>query len=114
TDLVTTMRQDTDEIYRRLDDAQTELQRVTSHVNMLFRDRRAHTRIARLMEIKARMSREAWGLSMDASDLACTEVMALRTQVVAQRSEFTELWEADHKRQTQMTKALKLMKTLQT
>ncbi|GKA66638.1 hypothetical protein Tco_0766446 [Tanacetum coccineum] len=91
TDLVTTMRQDTYEIYGRMDDAQTERQMVTSQVNMLVRDRRAHARTAKLMEIKARMSREAWGRSMDASDLACTKVMALRTQVVAQRSEITEL-----------------------
>ncbi|GKG47368.1 hypothetical protein Tco_0506853, partial [Tanacetum coccineum] len=28
--------------------------------------------------------------SMDASDLTCTEVMALRTQVVAQQSEIAE------------------------
>ncbi|GKB06806.1 putative reverse transcriptase domain-containing protein [Tanacetum coccineum] len=75
TDLVTTVRQDTDEIYGRLDNAQTELQMVTSRVNMLFRDRRAHSRTARLMEIEVRMSREAWGWSMDASDLACTEAM---------------------------------------
>ncbi|GKE32077.1 hypothetical protein Tco_1451399 [Tanacetum coccineum] len=91
TDLVTTMRQDTYEIYGRMDDAQTERQMVTSRVNMLVRDRRAHARTAKLMEIKARMSREAWGRSMDVSDLACTKVMALRTQVVAQRSEITEL-----------------------
>ncbi|GKD87840.1 hypothetical protein Tco_1358994 [Tanacetum coccineum] len=83
TDLVTTVRQDIDEIYGRLDDAQTELQMVTSRVNMLVRDRRAHARTARLIEIEARMSREAWGWSMDASDLSGTEVMALRTPVVA-------------------------------
>ncbi|GJW41311.1 hypothetical protein Tco_0067156 [Tanacetum coccineum] len=82
---------DTYEIYGRMDDAQTERQMVTSRVNMLVKDRRAHARTARLIEIKARMSREAWGRSMDASDLACTEVMALRTQVVAQWSEITEL-----------------------
>ncbi|GJX01330.1 hypothetical protein Tco_0185243 [Tanacetum coccineum] len=113
-DLVTTVRQDTDEIYGRLDDAQTERQMVTSRVNMLVKDRRAHSRTARLMEIEARMSREAWGWSMDASDLTCTEVMALCTQVVAQQSEITELRAADHMRQTQLTKALKLMKTLHT
>ncbi|GJZ62345.1 hypothetical protein Tco_0618482 [Tanacetum coccineum] len=97
-----------------VDDAQTERQMVTGRVNMLFRDRRAHARTARLMEIEARMSREAWGRSMDASDLACTEVMALRTQVVAQRSEIAELQAADRRRQTQFTEALKLLKTLQT
>ncbi|GJY76904.1 hypothetical protein Tco_0482020 [Tanacetum coccineum] len=114
TDLVTTIRQDTNKIYGRLDDAQTERQMVTGRVNILFRDRRAYARITRLMEIEARMSREAWGLSMDASDLARTEVMALRTQVVAQRSEIAELRAADRRRQTQLTKALNLLKTLKT
>ncbi|GKF32661.1 hypothetical protein Tco_0102459, partial [Tanacetum coccineum] len=33
-------------------------------------DRRAHAHTTRLMETEARMSREAWGRSMDASDLA--------------------------------------------
>ncbi|GJZ35511.1 hypothetical protein Tco_0581328 [Tanacetum coccineum] len=52
--------------------------------------------------------------SMDASDLACTEVIALRTQVVTQWSEIAELRAAGRKRQTRLTEALKLMKTLQT
>ncbi|GJU71179.1 hypothetical protein Tco_1262584 [Tanacetum coccineum] len=69
TDLVMTVRQDTDEVYGRLDDAYTERQMVTSQVNMLVRDRRAHARTTRLMEIEARMSREAWGWFMDASDV---------------------------------------------
>ncbi|GJR42220.1 hypothetical protein Tco_1310323 [Tanacetum coccineum] len=43
----------------------------------------AHARTALLMEREARMSREAWGRSMDASDLARTEVMSLRTTVLA-------------------------------
>ncbi|GJW19831.1 putative reverse transcriptase domain-containing protein [Tanacetum coccineum] len=76
--------------------------------------RRAHARIARLIEIEARMSREAWGRSMDASDLAYTEVMTLCTQVVAQWSEIAELRGADRRRQTHFTEALKLLKTLQT
>ncbi|GKF08683.1 hypothetical protein Tco_0042907, partial [Tanacetum coccineum] len=66
TDLVITVRQDTDEIYGRLDDAQIERQMVTSRVNMLVRDRRVHARTARLIEIEARMSQETWGRSMDA------------------------------------------------
>ncbi|GJV44742.1 hypothetical protein Tco_1429278 [Tanacetum coccineum] len=60
------------------------------------------------------MSREDWGWSMDASYLACTEVMTLRTQVVAQRSEIADLRTAERRRQTRFTEALKLMKTLQT
>ncbi|GJY02773.1 hypothetical protein Tco_0360925 [Tanacetum coccineum] len=69
----TRVRQDTDEIYTRLDDEQSGRQLLAGRLNMLFRDRRAHARTARLMETEARMSREAWGRSMDASDLARAE-----------------------------------------
>ncbi|GJQ97259.1 hypothetical protein Tco_0008398 [Tanacetum coccineum] len=60
TDFVTTVRQDTDEIYRRLDDAQDD----------------------RLMESEARLSREACVQSMDISDTARseTQVTALQSQ----------------------------------
>ncbi|GJW01752.1 putative reverse transcriptase domain-containing protein [Tanacetum coccineum] len=53
TNFVTTVRQDTYEIYVRLGEAQDERE--------------------------AKLSREAWGWSMDASDLARSEVMALHT-----------------------------------
>ncbi|GJU91528.1 hypothetical protein Tco_1303951 [Tanacetum coccineum] len=124
----TRVRQDTDEIYTRLDDEQSGRQLLAGRLNMLFRDRRAHARTARLMETEARMSREAWGRSMDASDLARAEVMSLRTTVLAQQSQIrelqsadrrrqtviTEMLAADHRRQKQLTEALKLIKRLQT
>nr|GEW63678.1 hypothetical protein [Tanacetum cinerariifolium] len=81
------VRQDTDEIYMRLDDKQTERQLLAGRLNMLFRDRRAHAYIRHLMETEARMSREAWVRSTDASDLIRGEVMSLRTTVL----EITEL-----------------------
>ncbi|GJU52291.1 hypothetical protein Tco_1226005 [Tanacetum coccineum] len=93
--------QDTNEIYTRLDDEQSRRQLLAGRLNMLFRDRRAHARTARLMETKARLSREAWGRSMDANDLARAEVMSLRTTVLAQQSEIRELQSAD-RLQTQM------------
>ncbi|GKE34619.1 hypothetical protein Tco_1453941, partial [Tanacetum coccineum] len=74
TNFVTTVRQDTDEIYGR-----------------------SHARIARLMKGKARASREAWVQSMDASDMACFEVSALWTTVLAQQTEIRDLRAADHK-----------------
>ncbi|GJY27267.1 hypothetical protein Tco_0401993 [Tanacetum coccineum] len=77
----TRVRQDTNEIYVRLDDEQTERQLMAGRLNMLYRDRRTHARTALLMEKEARMSRGAWGRSMDASDLARSEVMSLRTTV---------------------------------
>ncbi|GJV04463.1 hypothetical protein Tco_1338032 [Tanacetum coccineum] len=61
TEFTTRVRQDTDKIYTRLDDEQSERQLMAGRLNMLYRDRRAHAHTARLMEAKARMSREAWG-----------------------------------------------------
>ncbi|GKF99293.1 hypothetical protein Tco_0298076, partial [Tanacetum coccineum] len=89
TKFTTRVSQDTDEIYTRLDDEQTERQLMVGQLNMLYRDRRAHARIALLMEREARMSQEAWGRSMDASDLVRLEVMSLRTTVLGQQAVIT-------------------------
>ncbi|GKF17663.1 hypothetical protein Tco_0062581, partial [Tanacetum coccineum] len=108
TEFTTRVRQDTNEIYTR--------------------DRRAHARTALLMKREARMSREAWGRSMDASDLARSEVMSLCTTVLGQQAVITELQAADRRRQAVITellatdrrrqaqfiKALLLLKALQT
>ncbi|GJR32835.1 hypothetical protein Tco_1109067 [Tanacetum coccineum] len=75
----TRVRQDTDEVYTRLDDEQSQRQLLAGRLNMLFRDRRAHAYTRHQMETEARLSREAWRRSMDASDLARGEVMSLRT-----------------------------------
>nr|GEW53203.1 putative reverse transcriptase domain-containing protein [Tanacetum cinerariifolium] len=61
----TRVRQDTDKIYTRLDDEQTERQLLAGRLNMLFRDRRAHVYTRQLMETEARMSREAWEINRD-------------------------------------------------
>ncbi|GKE62941.1 hypothetical protein Tco_1513308, partial [Tanacetum coccineum] len=95
TEFETRVRQDTDEICTRLDDEQTRRQLLAGWLNMLFRDRRAHARIARPMETEARMSGEAWGRSMDASDLVRADIMSLRTTMLAQQSEIRELQLAD-------------------
>nr|GFA84203.1 hypothetical protein [Tanacetum cinerariifolium] len=65
----TKVRQDTKEIYMRLDDEQSERQLLAGRLNMLFRDRCAYAYTRHLMETEARMSREAWVRSTDASDL---------------------------------------------
>ncbi|GKC07527.1 reverse transcriptase domain-containing protein [Tanacetum coccineum] len=61
TEFATRVRQDTDDIYVRLDDEQTKRQLMAGLLIMLYRDRRVHARTALLMEREARMSREAWG-----------------------------------------------------
>ncbi|GKE71842.1 hypothetical protein Tco_1529914, partial [Tanacetum coccineum] len=50
TEFATRVRQDTDEIYMRLDDEQTKRQLMAGQLNMLYRDRRAHARTGLLME----------------------------------------------------------------
>ncbi|GJV47360.1 hypothetical protein Tco_1437572 [Tanacetum coccineum] len=102
----TRVRQDTDEIYVRLDDEQTERQLMAGRLNMLYMDRHAHARTTLLMEREARMSQEAWGRSMDVSDLACSEVMLLRTTILGQQAVITELQAADRRRQAAITELL--------
>nr|GFB41181.1 hypothetical protein [Tanacetum cinerariifolium] len=67
-DFVTIVRQDTDEIYRRLDDVQDDGLLMSGQLNSLRRDRRSHARTPRLMKIEAISSCEAWVQSMDVSD----------------------------------------------
>nr|GEZ38945.1 hypothetical protein [Tanacetum cinerariifolium] len=104
----TRVRQDTDEIYMRLDDEQTERQLLAGRLNMLFMDRRAHAYTRQLMEKEGRMSREAWVRATDASDLVHGEVMSLRTTVLGQMSEIRELQAADRRRQTVILELLRI------
>nr|GEW80696.1 hypothetical protein [Tanacetum cinerariifolium] len=55
-DFVTTVRQDTDETYGRLKDAQDDRLLMSDQLNLLCRDRRSHARTARLMESEAEAS----------------------------------------------------------
>ncbi|GJV06817.1 hypothetical protein Tco_1344473 [Tanacetum coccineum] len=103
TEFSTRVRQDTNGIYVRLNDEQTERQLMAGRLNMLYRDRHA-------------------------SDLARLEVMSLCTTVLGQQAVITELQAADRRRQVAITKllpadrrrqaqfieALKLLKRLQT
>nr|GEX48150.1 hypothetical protein [Tanacetum cinerariifolium] len=97
-------------------EAQDDRSQLRGRVNLLYRDRHVHRHLAVMVEREARMAREAWGLSMDASDNAHSDVMSLRTTLVAQHTlildlqaadrrrqgAIKELLAADHKRQTQM------------
>ncbi|GJX91337.1 hypothetical protein Tco_0344663 [Tanacetum coccineum] len=99
TNFVTTVRQDTNEIYGRLDEALDARAVLSGRLNLLQRDRCSHSYTALLMEREARLSRETWGRSMDASDTACFEVRALRTTVLAQQTEIGALRAADRAQQ---------------
>nr|GFC62779.1 hypothetical protein [Tanacetum cinerariifolium] len=78
----TDTEQDTEEIYMRLDDEQSERQLLAGLLNMLFRDRHA-------------------------SDLVRGEVMSLRTTVLSQMTEIRELHAADRRRQIVISEMLK-------
>ncbi|GJX16132.1 hypothetical protein Tco_0216964 [Tanacetum coccineum] len=97
TDFVTTVRQDTYEIYVRLDHAQSDRSLMTGQLNVLHRDRRYHANTALLVEREAGVAREAWAQSMDASHRARYEVMTLRTTVSALQTENGELRAAYHR-----------------
>nr|GFB91910.1 hypothetical protein [Tanacetum cinerariifolium]GFB91925.1 hypothetical protein [Tanacetum cinerariifolium] len=100
--------QDKKEIYMRLDDEHSERHLLAGRLNMLFRDRRAHAYTRHLMETEARLSREAWVRSTDASDLVHGEVMSIRTTVSGQMTKIRELHAADRRRQTVISEMLRV------
>nr|GEX10998.1 putative reverse transcriptase domain-containing protein [Tanacetum cinerariifolium] len=87
---------------------------MSGQLNLLCRDRRFHARMARLIESKARASREAWVQSIDASDTTCSKVRALHTIVLAHQIEIGDLRAVDRRRQAHLIEALTLLRTLQT
>ncbi|GJT47562.1 hypothetical protein Tco_0956277 [Tanacetum coccineum] len=100
TDFVTNVRHDTNEIYVRLDDAQSDRSLMTGQLNVLRKDRRYHANTALLVEREAMVAQEEWAQSMDASHRVRYEVMTLRTRVSALKTENGELRAADRIRQT--------------
>ncbi|GJZ83164.1 hypothetical protein Tco_0648337 [Tanacetum coccineum] len=95
----TRVRQDTDEIYTRLDNEQSGRQLLTSQLNMLFRDRRAH---AQVMSLRTTMFAQQ------------SQIRELQSADRRRQTVITEMLAADHRRQKQLTEALKLIKRLQT
>nr|GEX74638.1 hypothetical protein [Tanacetum cinerariifolium] len=115
-------------MYGMMEEDQDDQSQLRGRVNILYRNRPVHQHLTVMVEREARMACEAWGLSMDASDNARSNVMSLRTTLVAQHAlilylqaadrrrqgAIKELLAADHKRHVQLTKALKLLKGLHT
>ncbi|GJT46146.1 hypothetical protein Tco_0954861 [Tanacetum coccineum] len=83
TDLATIVEEETTSMYGIMEDAQDDRSQLRGRVNLLYRDRPVHRRLAVMIEREAKMAREAWGLSMDSSDYARSDVMSLHTTVVA-------------------------------
>ncbi|GJR54041.1 putative reverse transcriptase domain-containing protein [Tanacetum coccineum] len=103
TDLATIVEEETTIMYGIMEDAQDDWSQLRGRVNLLYRDRPVYRRLAVMIEREAKMSHKAWGLSMDASEYARSDVMSFCTMVVAQSALISELQSADHRRQrTQM------------
>ncbi|GJZ41741.1 hypothetical protein Tco_0588627 [Tanacetum coccineum] len=86
-----------DEIVETLQGAPCQRHLLAGQLNMLFRDRRAHAYTRHQMETEARLFREAWRRSMDASDLAGGEAVISEMLKADQRrsAEMRELRTAD-------------------
>nr|GEW01282.1 reverse transcriptase domain-containing protein [Tanacetum cinerariifolium] len=111
----TRVRRDTNEIYSRLNDEQSERQLLAGRLNMLIKKRRVHSYTCHLMETEAWLSREAWVQSVDASDLAHGKVMSVCTTILDHRrsAEIRGLRTADRTQQQHLIQTLTVMHTLQ-
>ncbi|GKD15665.1 hypothetical protein Tco_1200072 [Tanacetum coccineum] len=90
--------QDTDEIYTRLDDEQSQRQLLAGRLNMLFRDRRAHAHTRHQMETEMSEIRE-----LHAADHRRQAVTSEMLKANHRRSaEMRELRTTDHTRQQQL------------
>ncbi|GJX63753.1 hypothetical protein Tco_0296653 [Tanacetum coccineum] len=73
-------RDDTNEIYRRLDEAHDARAVLSGRLNLLQRNRRSHAYTTLIMEREDRLSCNAWGRSMDASDTTRSETHVTELQ----------------------------------
>nr|GEW32832.1 putative reverse transcriptase domain-containing protein [Tanacetum cinerariifolium] len=80
-------------------EAQDNRSQLRGRVNLLYRYMHVHRHLAVMIEREARMTHEALGLSMDASDNAHSDVMSLHTTLVAHNALILELQAADRRRQ---------------
>ncbi|GJU45404.1 hypothetical protein Tco_1202670 [Tanacetum coccineum] len=120
--------QDTQDIYAVIEDTQDRQTQIYQSVERLFDDSQYHYETARLLDQEALVSREAWGCSVEVSYMRCSKIMALCSVVIGQQAVISqlqaadrrsqvvtsEMLQADHQRQVQLTKALKLLKGLHT
>ncbi|GJV76255.1 hypothetical protein Tco_1507839, partial [Tanacetum coccineum] len=106
TNFSTVIEKETTIMYGIMEDARDDRSQLNGRVNLLYRDRPIHSRLAVMVEREAKMTHEAWGLSMDACDYARLDVMSLRTTVVAQSALISELQSANHRRQMVISELL--------
>ncbi|GJS58549.1 hypothetical protein Tco_0653333 [Tanacetum coccineum] len=128
TELTAVQEQDTQDIYAVIEDTQDRQTQIYQSVGTLVDDSQYHYETARLLDQEALVSREAWGRSIEVSYMTRSEILALRSVVIGQQAVISqlqaadrksqvvtlEMLQADYQRQVQLTKALELLKGLQT
>ncbi|GKD90603.1 hypothetical protein Tco_1366110, partial [Tanacetum coccineum] len=128
TKLTIVQEQDTQDIYVVIEDTRDRQTQIYQSVRTLVDDSHYHYETARLLDQEALVSREAWGRSIEVSYMTHSEILALHFVVLGQQAVISQLQAADHKsqvvtlemlhtdyqRQVQLTKALELLKGLQT
>ncbi|GJS55076.1 retrovirus-related pol polyprotein from transposon TNT 1-94 [Tanacetum coccineum] len=128
TELTAVQEQDTQDIYAVIEDTQDRQTQIYQSVGTLVDDSQYHYETARLLDQEALVSREAWGCSIEVSYMTRSEILALRSVVMGQQAVISqlqaadrksqvvtlEMLQADYQRQVQLTKALELLKGLQT
>nr|GEV96138.1 reverse transcriptase domain-containing protein [Tanacetum cinerariifolium] len=101
-DLSTVVEQETTIMYGMMEESQDDQSQLRGRVNLLYRDRPVHRPLAVMVEKEAKMAR--------AHD---TMILDLQAADDRRQGAIKELLAADHKRQVQLTKALRIMKGLQ-
>ncbi|GJZ82137.1 hypothetical protein Tco_0647131 [Tanacetum coccineum] len=99
TDLATIVEEETTSMYGIMEDAQDDRSLLRARVNLLYRDRHVHRRLAVMIEREAKIAHEAWGLSMDASDMHSALISELQSADHRRQRRILELLTSDHKRQ---------------
>ncbi|GJW57748.1 hypothetical protein Tco_0104479 [Tanacetum coccineum] len=128
TELTAVQEQDTQDTYAVIEDTQDRQTQIYQSVGTLVDDSQYYYETARLLDQEALVSREARGLSIEVSYMTRSEILALRSVVMGQQAVISqlqaadrksqvvtlEMLQADYQRQVQLTKALELLKGLQT
>ncbi|GJW05617.1 hypothetical protein Tco_1568040 [Tanacetum coccineum] len=102
TELTVVQEHDTQDIYAVIEDTHDRQTKIYQSVGTLVDDSQYHYKTARLLDQEALVSREAWGCSIEVSYMTRSEILELRSVVI------------DYQMQVQLTKALELLKGLQT
>ncbi|GJX91561.1 hypothetical protein Tco_0344887 [Tanacetum coccineum] len=128
TELTIVQEQDMQDIYAVIEDTQDRQTQIYQSVGTLVDDSQYHYETARLLDQEALVSQEAWGRSIEVSYMTRSEILALCSVVMGQQAVISqlqaadrksqvvtlEMLQADYQRQVQLTKALELLKGLQT